>query len=251
MTPHSTIDPQEAAYFASLAARWWDPDGPFWPLHRLNGLRTRFVRDALVDGMMPDGTVEQPLKGLRIVDLGCGGGLLSEAMATLGATVHGVDVVRKNIEIARLHAQDSKLNLHYEVAAAEVLALRGDQYDVLLNMEVVEHVAELKLFMDACATLVRPGGMMIVATINRTLASWLGAIVAAEYVMGWLPKGTHQWRRFPTDIEMENLLGDRGFRVTARTGVVMNPFTRKFHLSGYKGINYMLVAQKPAHQLAV
>lgn len=246
MTDRSTIDPQEAAYFASLAERWWDADGPFWPLHKLNGLRSTYVMDVLKSGLAPIGTTEQPLKGVRILDLGCGGGLLSESMARLGASVRGVDVVRKNIEVAKLHATNQGLDLQYEVACAEVLALRGDQYDAVLNMEVVEHVAELHLFLDACAKLVNPGGMMIVATINRTMASWLGAIIAAEYVFRWLPKGTHQWRRFPTDIEIENHLSDRGLVVTGRTGVVMNPFTHAFRLSSFKGINYMLVAQKPS-----
>ena len=192
---------------------------------------------------LPPGS-EKPLAGLRVLDIGCGGGILSEAIAAYGAHVHGVDVVRRNVEVARIHAEKSADKLTYELASAEVLALRGDQYDVVLNMEVVEHVAELSLFMDACASLVKPGGIMFVATINRTFASWFSAILGAEYLLRWLPRGTHRWRKFPTDIEMENHLTQRGLTVFGRTGVLVNPFTRQFRLSSYRDINYMLAAQK-------
>jgi 2-polyprenyl-6-hydroxyphenyl methylase/3-demethylubiquinone-9 3-methyltransferase len=244
MTNRSSIDPQEVAYFEALASQWWDVNGRFWPLHRLNALRSAYIAESLMSHFGLDPSLAQPLEGIRVLDLGCGGGLLSEAIARLGATVHGVDVVRKNIEVALRHADGQGLPLSYELASAEVLALRGDQYDVLLNMEVVEHVAELSLFLDACAELVKPEGIMFVATINRTLVSWLTAIVAAEHVFGWLPKGTHRWRQFPPAVQMENQLSDRGFSVVQRTGVLMNPFSRQFRLSAYMGVNYMLAARK-------
>jgi 2-polyprenyl-6-hydroxyphenyl methylase/3-demethylubiquinone-9 3-methyltransferase len=186
------------------------------------------------------------LKGLRVLDIGCGGGILSEAVARLGANVHGVDVVEKNIGVARLHAQQSGLKIDYETASAEILAGRGEQYDAVLNMEVVEHVAELPLFLDACMRLVKPGGIMVIATLNRTIASWVGAIVMAEYVLRWLPRGTHRWKRFPKPVELKNLLAQGGMKVIARTGVTVNPFGMRFLLSSYLGINYILAARKPS-----
>jgi 2-polyprenyl-6-hydroxyphenyl methylase/3-demethylubiquinone-9 3-methyltransferase len=246
MTEHSSIDADEMAFYERLSALWWTENGPFWPLHRLNGLRVAWVRDTLVEAFGLDRNQTQPLKGLRILDIGCGGGILSEAVARLGADVHGVDVVSKNIQAARLHAADSGLNIRYEVASAEILAGRGELYDVVLNMEVVEHVAELDFFLNACVRLVRPDGVMVVATINRTLVSWLSAIVMAEQVLRWLPRGTHRWSRFPTPLEVENLLASGQLQVFAYTGVAANPFTRRFRLTGYMGINYMLAARKTA-----
>lgn len=244
MSGHSSIDADEVAFYERLSGLWWQENGPFWPLHRMNGLRVAYVRDLLagVFGLDPDAPM--PLRGLRILDIGCGGGILSEAVARLGADVHGVDVVSKNIHAARVHAQAGGLAIDYEVASAEILAGRGELYDAVLNMEVVEHVAELDVFLNACVRLVRPGGVMVVATLNRTLESWLAAIIMAEYVLHWLPRGTHRWSRFPAPVELENLLANGGLEVFARTGVGVNPFTRRFRLTGYMGINYMLAAQK-------
>ncbi len=244
MNEKTSIDPSEVAFFAGLAELWWKGDGPFWPLHRMNGVRLNFIRDILADAFGADKQAAKPLQGLSILDIGCGGGILSEAVARLGASVHGVDVVSKNIAIASRHAELGGLDIAYEVASAEILAGRGALYDVVLNMEVVEHVAELDLFLNACIKLVRPGGVMVVATINRTLASWLGAIVMAEYVLGWLPRGTHRWSRFPTPVEIENWLAGGGMRVFSSTGMGVNPFTRRFRLSSYMGINYLLAARK-------
>jgi 2-polyprenyl-6-hydroxyphenyl methylase/3-demethylubiquinone-9 3-methyltransferase len=240
----STVDPAEVARFENLARLWWDPEGPFWPLHRLNGLRAGYIRDRLAQLFGRDARSDRPLQGLRLLDVGCGGGLLSEAMARLGAEVHGVDVVEKNIRVAERHAERQGLAVRYEHAAAEDLAARGETYDAVLNLEVVEHVADLPLFLDACARLVRPGGAMVVATLNRTVASFVGAIVGAEYVLRWLPRGTHRWRRFPRPEEIERLLERGGMTVIDRTGVRMNPFTRRFALSRWMGINYLLVAVK-------
>ena len=244
MNEKTSIDPSEVAFFEGLAELWWKGDGPFWPLHRMNGVRLNFIRDILSNAFGADKQAAKPLQGLSILDIGCGGGILSEAVARLGASVHGVDVVSKNIAIASRHAELGGLDIAYEVASAEILAGRGALYDVVLNMEVVEHVAELDLFLNACIKLVRPGGVMVVATINRTLASWLGAIVMAEYVLGWLPRGTHRWSRFPTPVEIENWLAGGGMRVFSSTGMGVNPFTRRFRLSSYMGINYLLAARK-------
>lgn len=244
MPNSSTIDPAEMAHFQKLAQLWWDPEGPFWPLHRLNSLRVDYIRDYLAARFGRNVEDAQPLAGLRILDIGCGGGILSEAVARLGAEVHGVDVVEKNIRIAERHAGERGLAIRYEWGSAESLKERGETYDAVLNMEVVEHVADLPLFMESCARLVRPGGAMVVATINRTAASFLGAIVAAEYLLRWLPKGTHHWRKFPKPAELERLLAQGGMKVVDRIGVGVNPFGRKFRLTGYMGINYMLVAEK-------
>ncbi len=244
MNEQTSIDPNEVAFFQSLSALWWQENGPFWPLHRMNGLRLGYVRDILAGAFGLDPHAAKPLQGLRILDIGCGGGILSEAVARLGASVHGVDVAAKNIRIARQHAEEGGLAIDYEIASAEILAGRGELYHAVLNMEVVEHVAELDLFLNACMRLVRPGGVMVVATINRTIASWIGAIVMAEYVLDWLPRGIHRWSRFPTPLEVENLLAGDGMRVFASTGVAVNPFTRKFRLTSYMGMNYILAARK-------
>ncbi|MGZ8244579.1 bifunctional 2-polyprenyl-6-hydroxyphenol methylase/3-demethylubiquinol 3-O-methyltransferase UbiG [Methylomagnum sp.] len=241
----STIDPVEAAHFERLAKLWWDADGPFWPLHRLNSLRLDYIRDHLAAKFGGNTGADLPLTGLRLLDIGCGGGILSEAVARLGAAVHGVDVVEQNIRIAQRHAEDHGLAIRYEWSSAEALAERGEQYGAVLNMEVVEHVADLPLFMESCTRLVRPGGLMVIGTLNRTVASFLGAIVMAEYVLRWLPKGTHHWQKFPTPAELERLIERGGMRVVDRVGVGVNPFGWKFRLTRYMGMNYMLVAEKP------
>ena len=238
------VDPREVAYYESLAATWWDRSGPFWPLHRLNALRSNYLRHVLARLFERNPKSEQPLTGLRMLDVGCGGGILSESMARLGAEVLGVDVVEKNIEIARLHARESDLNVRYETTSTSALVKRGEQFDVLLNMEVVEHVPNVPAFMAECAALVRPGGVMSVSTINRTAKSWLFAIVGAEYVMRWLPRGTHRWAQFVKPAEIESLLKQHDFEVAASAGVRVNPLTRRFSLSANMAVNYMLVARK-------
>ena len=237
----SSIDPQEVERYTQLAKSWWDPSGPFWPLHTLNRVRTGYIRDQLCEYLGRDPQQPQPLTDLEILDIGCGGGILSEAMAKLGARVHGIDVTPRNIFIAEQHAQDSGLDLRYECIAVEELAATGAQYDVVLNMEVVEHVADLPGFMAACNQLVKPGGLGFIATLNRTLIAGFTAIFGAEYVLGWLPKGTHQWRRFVPPKTLEDLLKRDGLEVVERTGVRVNPFTRGMSLTPYMGINYMLM----------
>ncbi len=240
----ANVDPREVAYYENLAATWWDRSGPFWPLHRLNALRTNYLRHVLARMFDRNPKDELPLAGLSILDVGCGGGILSESVAKLGASVLGIDVVEKNIEVARIHAAQANLPVRYETTSATALAVRGDRFDVVLNMEVVEHVPQVPAFMADCARLVRPGGAMSVSTINRTAKSWLYAIVGAEYVMRWLPRGTHRWRQFVKPAEVENLLVKDGFEIAARAGVQVNPITRRFSLSSNLAVNYMLVARK-------
>ncbi len=240
----STVDPHEVARYRALADMWWQPDGRLWPLHVLNGLRTRYIRDQLCTALGRDAGAPEPLAGLRMLDIGCGGGLLSEAMARLGADVLGVDVVDSNIEVARLHAQDAGLAVTYELNTAEALVARVEQFDVVLNMEVVEHVADLPAFMASVNQLVRPGGHMCVATINRNPVSFLVAIVGAEYVLNILPRGTHQWRRFVTPAEMRALLAGGGLETIAETGVKVNPLRRRMWLSRSLSVNYMQMAAR-------
>jgi 2-polyprenyl-6-hydroxyphenyl methylase/3-demethylubiquinone-9 3-methyltransferase len=181
---------------------------------------------------------------LRALDIGSGGGILSESMARLGASVTGIEVTQKNIQVARLHAQGSGLDIDYRLASAEDFAQSGERFDLVLNMEVVEHVDNLPQFLPVCGALVRPGGLMVVATINRTLAALLVAIIGAEHVLRWMPKGTHHWRKLVKPNEVTRALGD-GFKLIDRTGVRINPFDRSFHFTSYLGVNYMLVLEKP------
>ena len=240
-----SIDPKEIAYFEKLAHRWWDSQGPFWPLHRLNAFRVGYIREHLSRALASDPAAEQPLENLRLLDIGSGGGILSESMARLGARITGIEVTEKNIHVSNLHARWSALDIDYRLASAEDLVQTGAQFDAVLNMEVVEHVENLPEFLPACGKLLRPGGLMVVATINRTLAALLIAIIGAEYVLGWMPKGTHHWRKLVKPGEITAALGD-GFELIDRTGVRINPFDRSFHFSRYMGVNYMMVLRKIA-----
>ena len=243
--PPPSADPEEMRRFERLADTWWDTDGPFWPLHRLNALRAGYLRDELAHHFGREPRGDAPLSGLRVLDIGCGGGILSESMDRLGAEVTGIDVVERNVAIAARHAEQSGLAIDYRAQGVEQLE-EGELFDVVLNMEVVEHVTTLEPFMAACASRVRPGGVMVVATLNRTLKAWLFAIVGAEYVLGWLPRGTHQWRRFVTPAEVGTLCRASGLEVIRRTGVRMNPFSRQLHLTRSEAVNYMLMAARPA-----
>ncbi len=241
----ASVNPAEVGFYTALADRWWDTSGPFWPLHRLNQLRTRFITRALRQHFdLPHS--DAPLDGLAVLDIGCGGGILAESMARLGASVRGIDVVARNIEVARQHARKAGLAIRYDCETVENLAASGASYDVVLNMEVVEHVADLSGFMSAAADLVRRDGVMFVATINRNAAAWLAAIVGAEYVLRWLPKGTHRWADFRRPAEIESLLARDGIAVVQRTGVAVNPLTRQFRLTRSMPINYMLMGVREA-----
>ena len=237
-----TIDPAEVAHYTSLAHTWWDPAGPFWPLHKLNALRTEFIREQLCRHFGRDATTQKPLQGLSVLDVGCGGGILSESMAAMGATVRGIDVVEKNIRIARLHAADGGLDVEYchHTIADEVAA--NNRYDVVLNMEVVEHVADVPAFMRDCGAAVNDAGVMFVATINRTLKSWLFAIVGAEYVLRLLPRGTHRWQDFQHPERIASLLDDAGLAIAKETGVAMNPLANSLYFVRSMAVNYMLFA---------
>ncbi len=240
----TTINPREVAYYERLADTWWDTRGPFWPLHKLNELRVVYIRDQLCQHFGLNAKADKPLRGLHVLDVGCGGGILSESMARLGAQVTGIDVVDKNIRIASLHAQQQELEINYAARTVDSLANTGTEYDVVLNMEVVEHVSDLPAFMSACSRMTQNGGVMFVATINRTWLSWLFAIVGAEYVLRWLPRGTHRWRDFRKPKELETLLANNGLKVKCMTGVAINPLARSFRLTEMLSVNYMLMAER-------
>jgi 2-polyprenyl-6-hydroxyphenyl methylase/3-demethylubiquinone-9 3-methyltransferase len=211
-------------------------------MHRLNRLRSEYLRNAICRHFGRATGVTSPLNGLSILDIGCGGGILAESMAALGANVHGIDIVERNIKVATQHALQSQLAIEYEYVTVEGVIARSQRYDVVLNMEVVEHVADLPLFVSLCTQLVARDGILFVATINRNLLSWLFAIVGAEYILRWLPRGTHRWHKFVKPRELEGLLARNDMTVTASSGVQVNPFTRHFSLSTNHAVNYMLSA---------
>lgn len=243
MNHDTTINPDELAFYEGLAAFWWDRNGPFWPLHKLNELRVAWIVEQACNHFGRNENSERPLEGLRALDIGCGGGILSESIARLGADVTAIDVVEKNIRIASLHAQGQELEIDYRHCTAESLAESGEAYDLVFNMEVVEHVADLAAFMKSCNRLVANGGQMFIATINRTAPGWLLAIIGAEYVLRWLPRGTHRWTDFRRPGELEKLLQDDGLEVRAQSGVAVNPLTRRFRLTRSLAVNYMLLAE--------
>lgn len=237
----NSIVTEEIDRFNKLADSWWDEAGPMWPLHRLNALRAPFINGHIrrhFELVGPDRPVD-----LDILDIGCGAGLLSESMAKTGARVLGIDAAEKNIQMAKRHAAGAGLSLDYQHSTVETLG-RDRQFDVVLNMEVVEHVSDVHSFLTDCAELVRPGGLLFIATINRTIYSAVTAIVGAEYILGWLPKGTHQWRKFVKPVEIEDILNQQEYQLIETTGVAVNPTSRSMSLSRYLGGNYMLVATR-------
>jgi 2-polyprenyl-6-hydroxyphenyl methylase/3-demethylubiquinone-9 3-methyltransferase len=238
----TTIDAAEVAKFSAMAAEWWDPAGKFAPLHKFNPVRLRFIRDAAASHFRRAGL--RPFTGLSLLDIGCGGGLLCEPMARLGFTVTGVDPSDKNIGTATVHAQMTGAPIAYRVSSAEVLAEEGAAFDVVLNMEVVEHVADLRAYLKACARLVKPGGIMFVATLNKTLKSLALAKVGAEYVLRWLPPGTHDWNRFVEPDKLRRLLEESGLNPLKTQGIAFDPLSWDWHLSSDVDVNYMLVASR-------
>jgi len=234
-----SIDPAEQRKFEQYADTWWDPQGPFWPLHRLNDFRAAWLIDHMGGGSA------LPLEGLRILDIGCGGGLASEAMARAGAEVVGIDIVERSIRVAQRHAALGGLSIDYRCTTAEELLASGiEPFDWVLNLEVVEHVSNLPEFIQTCCDLVRPGGQQIIATINRNPLSWLIAIFGAEYVLRLLPKGTHQYAKLVKPSELQRHLKAAGMGDTVMTGVAFNPFARKASTTWHRWINYMCVAQR-------
>jgi 2-polyprenyl-6-hydroxyphenyl methylase/3-demethylubiquinone-9 3-methyltransferase len=244
MTGASTIDEAEIARFSALAETWWDPRGKMAVLHKFNPVRLAYIRDAACKRFERNPKQLDCLKGLRILDIGCGGGVLSEPLARLGATVLGADPAERNIAAAKLHAGQSELAIDYRATTAEALADAGERFDIVLAMEVVEHVADVKLFVQRCAEMVAPGGLMIAATINRTLKSFALAIVGAEYVLRWLPRGTHRWDKFVTPDELEIAMELSGLRATDERGVICNLIADRWELSTDTDVNYMVLAEK-------
>lgn len=240
----SSVDPDEVARFAAQAEAWWDPEGQFRPLHRLNPTRLRFIRDRVCAHLGRDPLAPRPLAGLRVLDVGCGGGLACEPLARLGAQVTGIDAAPESIRIATQHAAEGGLDIDYRNRSAEDLAAAGESFDLVLNLEVVEHVADLAAFLDACAALVAPGGASVIATLNRTAKSYLLAIVGAEYLLRWLPRGTHDWRKFVRPSELAAHLRRAGLTVAEMTGVAYNPLSDAWRLSRDLEVNYMVFAVK-------
>jgi 2-polyprenyl-6-hydroxyphenyl methylase/3-demethylubiquinone-9 3-methyltransferase len=240
----STVDETEVAQFSRLAAEWWDPRGKMAALHRLNPVRLGYIRDAACRQFGREPRNLDCLKGLHILDIGCGGGILSEPLARLGAEVVGADPSADNIEAAKRHAAQGGIAVDYRATTAEALADAGERFDVVLAMEVAEHVADVGLFIRRCAEMVKPDGLMIAATINRTLKSFALAIVGAEYILRWLPRGTHRWDKFITPNELEAALEKNHLRVIGERGVIYNILADAWQLSTDTDVNYMVIAER-------
>ena len=240
----SSVDAAEVERFSRHAADWWNPRGPMAALHKFNPVRLGYIRDQASACFDRDPKKLDCLEGLRMLDIGCGGGILSEPLARLGADTVGADPSEDNIAAARTHAKASGVAIDYRATTAEELSAAKERFDVILAMEVVEHVIDVDAFVETCAAMVKPGGLLIVGTLNRTLKSFALAIVGAEYVLRWIPRGTHQWDKFVTPVELETAIENSGLRVIAERGVIYNPFADRWRLSSDMDVNYMLVAQR-------
>ena len=240
-----TLDADEVARFARLAGEWWDANGPFKPLHRINPLRLTYIRDQLCRRFARDPKQGASLKGLSVLDIGCGGGLVAEPLARLGAAVTGIDPAPENVAAAKAHAKGAGLDIAYRALTAEALALEGGTFDAVLLLEVVEHVPDVPLFLKSVAPLVKPGGVMILSTLNRTLKAYALAIVGAELILRWLPAGTHDWNRFVTPEELRAALARAGLNVSDVTGMVYNPLADEWRLSRDTDVNYFATAVRP------
>jgi len=240
----TTIDKTEIERFSRMAAEWWDPRGKFRPLHKFNPTRLTYIKERICRAFDRNPLEVKPLEGFRILDIGCGGGLLCEPLVRLGGCVVGADASAANIEIARIHADESGLEIDYRAATAEVLAEAGEKFDVILNMEVVEHVADTGFFMAAVASMVKPGGLMFVATLNRTWKAWGLAIVGAERILRWLPKGTHDYEKFLRPEELKKELEISGLAVIDEVGVTYNPLRDSWNCSADMSVNYMMLARR-------
>ncbi len=241
---HATVDPEEVARFEALGAEWWNEKGKMAPLHAMNPARLSFLRSALVRHFSRDEKALRPLHGLRVLDIGCGGGLLSEPLSRMGAQVTGIDPAPGNIEVARAHGRAAGLDIEYLPSTAEELAARGSRFNAVVALEVVEHVADVGLFVRTAGQLVEEGGVLVLSTLNRTAKSFALAIVGAEYVLRWLPPGTHRWDKFITPDELEATLAAAGYAPTEKAGLAYNPLTREFKLSTDLDVNYFMVAQR-------
>jgi 2-polyprenyl-6-hydroxyphenyl methylase/3-demethylubiquinone-9 3-methyltransferase len=243
---HTTVDPAEIERFSRIAGEWWDPAGKFAPLHRLNPLRIGYIRDRAAQHWKRDPLSGVPLQGLSVLDIGCGGGLLSEPMARLGAQVTGVDAAARNIRVAAQHAGKQGLDIDYRQGAAEALAEAGIRFDIVLALEIVEHVADVELFLKSCGQMVKPGGLLFLSTLNRTAKAWALAIAGGEYILRWLPRGTHDWKKFLKPSEVVNGLDAAGIAAQEIVGVVYSPLSRAWSLSKSDlDVNYMLYGTRP------
>jgi 2-polyprenyl-6-hydroxyphenyl methylase/3-demethylubiquinone-9 3-methyltransferase len=239
--PGTSVDPADVERFSRIAEEWWDPTGKFAPLHRFNPVRLGFIREQALARFGRDSRARRPFAGLRLLDIGCGGGLLSEPMTRLGFDVTGVDASERNIGTAKAHATQQGLPISYLCSTAESLLAEGvEPFDVILNMEVIEHVADPRQFLRDCARMLKPGGLMILATLNRTPRSLMFAKIGAEYILHWLPPGTHDWRKFLKPTEIRSFLSDEPYQVEGPFGVSFNPLTQKWSLSGDSGMNFMM-----------
>ncbi len=243
-TAQTTVDNEEVARFSAMADEWWDPTGKFKPLHKFNPIRLGYIRDRLCAHFGRDPRSLTPLDGLTLLDVGCGGGLISEPLARMGATVTGIDASEKNIGTARAHAARGDLEIDYRCTTAEDLQAAGDTFDIVLSLEVVEHVADVDLFLDSCTALVRDGGAMVLATLNRTPKAFMFGIVGAEYVMRWLPRGTHDWKKFVRPSELCRKLRRNGVDVSDISGLSFNPLTDEWRVSGDVSVNYIMFGTK-------
>ena len=242
----ASVDPAEVAKFSAIAAEWWDPAGKFAPLHKFNPVRLGFIRNEGCAHFGRDSRSLRPFEGLSLLDIGCGGGLLAEPMARLGFDVTGADASERNIGTAKTHAAQSGLKIDYRATTAEALAAEERSFDVVLNMEVVEHVADVTAYLGACTQLMKPGGMTFVATMNKTLKSLALAKIGAEYVLGWLPRGTHDWNRFIPPTELKTSLEQSGLTILKTQGVSFDLLGWDWKLSTDVDVNYMVVAKRPA-----
>ncbi|MFZ4534293.1 MAG: bifunctional 2-polyprenyl-6-hydroxyphenol methylase/3-demethylubiquinol 3-O-methyltransferase UbiG, partial [Alsobacter sp.] len=240
----SSVDDAEIGRFSRMAATWWDPKGPMATLHKFNPVRLAYIRDQAAAHFGRDPKTLDSLKGLRILDIGCGAGILCEPLARLGASVVGADPAEENIEAAKAHAEATGVAVDYRATTAEALAEAGEKFDIVLAMEVVEHVVDVPAFVETCASMVKPDGLMFAATLNRTLKSFALAIVGAEYVLRWVPRGTHQWDKFVKPQELERAFENAGLDVNGERGVIYNPLADRWQLSSDMDVNYMLVGKR-------
>ncbi len=233
----NTINQKEIEKFSKMADEWWDPNGKFKPLHKFNPIRIKYIKESIIEEFNLEETDSVPLKGIKILDIGCGGGLLSEPMCRLGADVTGIDASNKNIEIAKIHAEKNNLKIKYICTSPE--KIKDSKYDVILNMEIIEHVENVDLFLKSSVNLLTKKSLMFVATLNKTLKSYLFAIIGAEYVLRWLPIGTHEWEKFVKPKDLEDMLTGHGMKLIKTDGVKFNPILDKWSLSKDTSINYI------------
>jgi len=234
-----SVNNLELENFLKMADTWWDPSGPFKPLHLINPIRMDYILQSLCGHFGKVAGVDAPLSGLKILDLGCGGGLLSEPLAKLGATVTGVDAIEKNIKVASLHAEKEAIKIDYRFTTAEALLETGEKFDVIINMEVIEHVDSVSSFLGSCRGLINPEGVMMISTLNKTVKSYVGAIIGAEYILGWLPKGTHDWNKFLKPSEFSRFLEEADFSLKGIKGLEFHPLKNEWRLGPNTSINYL------------